>query len=143
MCDTLKMAKIGSKKGKKGKNNKKKVFAFFALFGFFASTFSASNPGGSSAQPQSTTQISNAGHAEPGACAECHREIAEGYARTAMARTFGIVRSDNEFPELKRGRILHRLCAPRQPLPETTSVRFRRSRDQRIRVANRLLDRLR
>jgi len=101
------MAKTGNKKGRKGKNNKKKVFAFFALFAFFASTFSASKPVGSSAQPQSPTQISNDGYVEPGACAECHREISESYARTAMARTFGIVRSDNEFPELKRGDFRH------------------------------------
>jgi predicted CXXCH cytochrome family protein len=107
LCDTLKMAKIGSKKGKKGKNNKKKVFAFFALFAFFVSTFSASKPGGSSAQPQSPTQISNAAYVEPGACAECHREIAESYARSAMARTFGGSQSENDVPELKRGAFQH------------------------------------
>lgn len=101
------MAKTGNKKGKKGKNNKKKVFAFFAFIAFFAPTFSASKSGGSSAHPQSTPQISNAGYAEPGACAECHREIAESYARTAMARTFGPVRSENDFPELKRGAFHH------------------------------------
>jgi tetratricopeptide (TPR) repeat protein len=101
------MAKTGNKKGKKGMNNRKKVFAFFAFFAFFAPTFSASKPGGSSAPPQSIPQISNAGYAEPGACAECHREIAESYARTAMARTFGPVRSENDFPELKRGAFHH------------------------------------
>src|SRR5262245_62917350 len=101
------MAKTENKKGKKGKNNKKKVFAFFAFFAFFASTFSASKPGGSSAHPQSAPQISNAGYAEPDACAECHREIAESYARTAMARTFGPVRSENDVPELKRGAFHH------------------------------------
>ncbi|HKQ74432.1 MAG TPA: tetratricopeptide repeat protein [Blastocatellia bacterium] len=101
------MAKIDSKKGDKGKNNKKKVFAFFALFAFFISTFSASKPVPSSAQPRSQTQLPNAGYAEPGACVECHREIAESYARTAMARTFGVVRSENEFPELKRGDYKH------------------------------------
>jgi len=38
---------------------------------------------------------------------ECHREIAESYARTAMARTFGAVRSEHEFPELKGGGFQH------------------------------------
>jgi tetratricopeptide (TPR) repeat protein len=59
------------------------------------------------AQPQTTSQQSNAGYAEPGACAECHREIAESYARTAMARTFSAVRSENEFPGLKSGAFRH------------------------------------
>src|SRR5215468_2009787 len=58
-------------------------------------------------QPQSTYQLSNAGYVEPGACAECHREIAESYGRTAMARTFGAVQSENDFPELKRGAFRH------------------------------------
>src|SRR5215470_5583455 len=58
-------------------------------------------------QPQSTYQLSNAGYVEPGACAECHREIAESYGRTAMARTFGAVQSVNDFPELKRGAFRH------------------------------------
>jgi predicted CXXCH cytochrome family protein len=38
---------------------------------------------------------------------ECHREIADSYARTAMARTFSAVRSENDFPELKRGAFHH------------------------------------
>src|SRR5262245_63791831 len=59
------------------------------------------------AQSQPTSQISNAGYVEPGVCAECHREISESYARTAMARTFGVVRSENGFPELKRGAYKH------------------------------------
>src|SRR5262249_31400265 len=59
------------------------------------------------AQPLPTAQLSNAGYVEPGACAECHREIAESYSRTAMARTFGAVRSENEFPELKSGAFQH------------------------------------
>ncbi|HKE05726.1 MAG TPA: tetratricopeptide repeat protein [Blastocatellia bacterium] len=74
---------------------------------FFASTLYALIPSGSSSQPQSTSQISNAGYVEPGACMECHREIAESYARTAMARTFGAVRAGNDFPELKRGAFRH------------------------------------
>ncbi len=101
------MAKSRSKESGKGKNHKKRVFALFAFLIFFASTFSESKPSGSSAQLQSPSQISNAGYVEPGACAECHREIAESYARTAMARTFGVVRSENEFPELKRGAYEH------------------------------------
>src|SRR5262250_2997502 len=59
------------------------------------------------ATAHTSSQISNAGYLEPGACAECHREIAESYARTAMARTFGAVRSENEYPELKRGAFRH------------------------------------
>jgi predicted CXXCH cytochrome family protein len=59
------------------------------------------------AQPQSSSQISNAGYVEPGACAECHRDIAESYAGAAMARTFGAVQSENDFPELKRGAFHH------------------------------------
>src|SRR5262245_50123422 len=59
------------------------------------------------AQHQPDSQLSNAGYVEPGACAECHREIAESYARTAMARTFGAAQSENDFPELKRGAFRH------------------------------------
>ena len=103
----LKMAKSNSKKGGKDKNGKKSVFALFALLVFFASTFGASKPWGTSAQLQSPSQISNAGYVEPGACVECHREIAESYARTGMARTFGAVRSESEFPELKRDAFRH------------------------------------
>ncbi len=101
------MAKSRSKKGMRGKNNKRVVFAFLALLAFFASTLRASKPGVSSAQLQSPSQISSAGYLEPGACAECHREIAESYARTAMARTFGTVQSLNSFPELKGGDFHH------------------------------------
>jgi predicted CXXCH cytochrome family protein len=101
------MAMSGNKRGKNGKNNIKRVFAFFALLVFFASVLQALLPSGSSSQPQSPSQISNTGYVEPGACAECHREIAESYARTAMARTFSAVRSENDFPELKRGAFHH------------------------------------
>ncbi len=59
------------------------------------------------ATAHTSSQISNAGYVEPGACAECHREVAESYARTAMARTFGAVQSENDFPELKRGAFHH------------------------------------
>jgi predicted CXXCH cytochrome family protein len=59
------------------------------------------------ATAHTSSQISNAGYVEPGACAECHRDIAESYARTAMARTFGAVQSENDFPELKRGAFHH------------------------------------
>lgn len=59
------------------------------------------------AQQRLPTTLSNDGYAEPGACASCHREIAESYARTAMARTFGAVRSEQEFPELKAGSFQH------------------------------------
>jgi predicted CXXCH cytochrome family protein len=101
------MAKSGSKKGKKGKDNKKRVFAFFVLLALFASTLRAMITAGSSSQSQSSSQIPTPIYADPAACAECHREIAESYARTAMARTFGAVRSENDFPELKRGAFHH------------------------------------
>src|SRR2546428_5034029 len=95
------------KKGKKDKNDKKRVFAFFVLLALFASTLRALIPAGLSSQPQSPSQIPNAGYVAPRACAECHREIAESYARTAMARTFGAAQSENDFPELKRGAFRH------------------------------------
>jgi predicted CXXCH cytochrome family protein len=59
------------------------------------------------AQQRAPAKISNDGYAEPGACASCHREIAESYARTAMARTFGIISSEQDFPELKAGSFQH------------------------------------
>jgi tetratricopeptide (TPR) repeat protein len=59
------------------------------------------------AQLHSSAPISNNSYLEPGACASCHQAIAESYARTAMARTFGAVRSASEFPELKRGNYEH------------------------------------
>ncbi len=59
------------------------------------------------ARLHSPVAVSNDGYLEPGACASCHREIAESYARTAMARTFGAVRTGNEFPELKGGSFQH------------------------------------
>jgi predicted CXXCH cytochrome family protein len=101
------MAKSGSKKGKKGENTIKRVFAFFALLVFFASALHALTPSGLSSQPQSPSQISNAGYVASGACVECHREIAESYARTAMARTFSAEKSENDFSELKRGAFRH------------------------------------
>src|SRR5262245_1458425 len=114
------MAKSGSDKGMEGAEsgewgigNEKRfpyphsplptpysLFAFFVLLALFASTLHALSPAGSSSRPQSHSQISNAGYVEAGACVECHREIAESYARTAMARTFGAVRSENNLPEL-------------------------------------------
>jgi len=83
------------------------LFIFFVILVFFASALHALTPSGLSFQPQSASQISNAGYVEPGACAECHREVAESYARTAMARTFGAVQSENDFPELKRSAFHH------------------------------------
>ncbi len=58
-------------------------------------------------QPKSPSQTSNAGYLEPGACAGCHREITESYARTGMARSFGTVRPENKFPELRGGAFQH------------------------------------
>jgi predicted CXXCH cytochrome family protein len=101
------MAKSESKKGENGKNSKKRVFVLFAFLAFFASAFSSLKLSNSSAPLQSSSRISDAGYVEPAACSECHREIAESYARTAMARTFGAAQSENEFPELKRGDFRH------------------------------------
>ena len=36
-------------------------------------------------------------------CAECHRQIAQNYARTGMARSFRSVRADTKLPEFDRG----------------------------------------
>ena len=55
--------------------------------------------------------IANAGYVEPGACTSCHQEIAASYARTAMARTFGVVRSTAEIPTLKGGVVAHEMSA--------------------------------
>ena len=63
------------------------------------------------AQLRSSNSTSNPGYAEAGACATCHREISESYARTAMARTFGVMRHGNEFPELDRGGSFHHVAS--------------------------------
>ena len=52
------------------------------------------------------SQVAGSGFLEPGACATCHREIAESYARTGMARSFGRIRPDS--PELSRGAFQHK-----------------------------------
>jgi predicted CXXCH cytochrome family protein len=56
----------------------------------------------------------NDGYAEPGTCAACHQQIAESYARTAMARTFGVVRNGDEFPELNWGGSFHHAASDEQ-----------------------------
>ncbi len=56
---------------------------------------------------QITPTNSNHGYAEPGACARCHQAIADSYAKSAMARTFGVVRSADQFPELNGGSFDH------------------------------------
>ncbi|HEX4945841.1 MAG TPA: tetratricopeptide repeat protein [Blastocatellia bacterium] len=52
-------------------------------------------------------QPSITSYAEPSSCASCHQAIAESYARSAMARTFGVVRSAEQFPELNGGNYFH------------------------------------
>jgi predicted CXXCH cytochrome family protein len=64
------------------------------IFAYFAFSLLLSR-----AQPQS--------YLEPGACAECHQDIAASYARTGMARSFGLVRSVKTFPELEGGSFQH------------------------------------
>ena len=59
----------------------------------------------------STAQVNNAGYLEPGACDGCHQEIANSYARTGMARTFGSIRAATQFPELKAGSFVHSASA--------------------------------
>jgi hypothetical protein len=53
------------------------------------------------------SQSAGSGYLEPGACARCHSEIAESYARTGMARSFGRVSPENTFPELTTGSFKH------------------------------------
>ncbi len=95
------MARVGNNQRKRGNDIKKRVFALLA---FFSSVLCLLIPPGSSSQP---SRILNAGYVEPGACSECHREIAESYARTGMARTFGAAQPAKEFLELKRGAFTH------------------------------------
>ena len=54
------------------------------------------------------SRVATGGFLEAGACATCHREIAESYARTGMARSFGTLRPDNTFPELTGGAFHHK-----------------------------------
>ncbi len=60
---------------------------------------------------QRTPSVSNNGYADPNACASCHQAIADSYAKSAMARTFGAVRSAAQFPELKGGSFDHAASA--------------------------------
>src|SRR5262245_58899774 len=63
------------------------------------------------AMSQSPSQKSDAGYIDPAACAKCHQEIAESYARTGMARSFGMVLTGKEFPGLKGGDFYHQASA--------------------------------
>lgn len=56
---------------------------------------------------QRSSSIINNGYAEPNSCASCHQAIAESYAQSAMAQTFGAVTSAQQFPELKNGSFNH------------------------------------
>jgi predicted CXXCH cytochrome family protein len=101
------IAKSKSKKDREGEKGKKIAFVLFALLVLFASAFGSLKSNNSSARGQFTPQITSAGYVDPAACVECHREIAESYARTAMARTFSAVQSVNDYPELKQGAFRH------------------------------------
>jgi Flp pilus assembly protein TadD len=59
------------------------------------------------AAPSSKAQVTNTGYLEPHACDACHQEIANSYARTGMARTFGAIRTATDFPELRGGSFVH------------------------------------
>ena len=56
---------------------------------------------------QSQPQVTNAGYLKAGACAACHEAVAESYARTGMARSFGKVQAQGIFPELAAGAFHH------------------------------------
>ncbi len=73
------------------------IFCKIACLGACVATFAFS----------SRAQVANAGYLEPGACGGCHQEIADTYARTAMARSFGVIRATTDFPELKGGYFHH------------------------------------
>ena len=47
------------------------------------------------------------GYAGSTICAECHRKIAENYARTGMGRSFRSVRADTILPEFEKGAYDH------------------------------------
>lgn len=59
---------------------------------------------------RSPSSINN-GYAEPTTCANCHQAIAQSYAQSAMARTFGVVTSAKQFPELSGGTFTHAASA--------------------------------
>ena len=60
-----------------------------------------------------TTKAQSRGYVESGTCAVCHSQIAQSYALSGMARTFGALRSPQQFPELSQGRFEHTVSAQR------------------------------
>src|SRR5207248_5410072 len=55
-------------------------------------------------QPQTPAA---AGYVEPSTCAECHRHIAENYARTGMGRGFRSAGADSSLPEFESAPFSH------------------------------------
>jgi predicted CXXCH cytochrome family protein len=53
------------------------------------------------------TGAGSAGYVGPGVCVTCHRAIAESYARTGMARSFGPVRAATSIPAIQGGAFHH------------------------------------
>ncbi len=56
---------------------------------------------------------SAAARADSAVCAECHRQIAESYARTGMARSFRTVQADTILPEFDGGGFDHKASRER------------------------------
>lgn len=52
--------------------------------------------------------LASAAYGGSGDCAECHRQIAESYARTGMARSFRAVRAETVLPEFEGGEFDHK-----------------------------------
>src|SRR5439155_15358232 len=49
------------------------------------------------------------GYIDASVCAGCHRQAAEGYARSGMARSFGVVRVGTEAAQAPAGQFRHNL----------------------------------
>ncbi|MEO8370410.1 MAG: tetratricopeptide repeat protein [Candidatus Solibacter sp.] len=47
------------------------------------------------------------GYAEANSCAACHAKLAESYARTGMARSFGAITQGSALPAMKDGELRH------------------------------------
>src|SRR5207344_2582600 len=51
--------------------------------------------------------LAQPGYADPNACAVCHAKIAETYARTGMARSFGAIVPGAALPPIAGGTFRH------------------------------------
>ena len=55
----------------------------------------------------SSAALAQPGYADPNACAVCHAQIAETYARTGMARSFGAIAPGAALPPIAGGTFRH------------------------------------